>query len=160
MSINNSSSKISFKELPSELSSLFIKRSAIDIFICLIIIGCCLFFRSKELWIIALIIIILLNVLNFYFFWQLCNGRFYILEAVCKNITISKIKLFNSETKVELLLQNHDFYYTLNISKQAAKNITEDMALRVYVSTNNAYKKSDKQIVIINPILIVPIWGK
>ena len=160
MFTNNSSSKISFKELPTELSSLFIKRSIMDVFLCLIIVGCCLLFRSKELWIIAFVVVILLNIMNLIFFWQLRNGKFYILEAVCKKITVSKIKLFNSESKVELLLQNRDFYYTLNVSKQTAKNLVEDMTLRVYVSTNNAYQKSDKQIVIVNPILIVPIFEK
>lgn len=98
-----------------------------------------------------------MNVMNLLFYFQLTRGRLNILDAVCENVKVSNSKFMRSDSKVELLLKNDKYYYTINTSKNMAKNISENMRVRVYVTNGNAYKKNDEQVVILNPILIAPL---
>lgn len=153
----NNKTCLKFSELPFELSILFVRRTAVDLFISIILIIGCFYFRSKQMTALILLAIAIINIINFLFYSQLMRGQLNVLDAVCVKMNVSHFKLLRSDSKVELLLKNDKYYYTLNTSKHMAKNIAENMKVRIYVTSGNAYKKSDEQVVILNPILISPL---
>lgn len=152
--------KLSFKDLPEEIGALFVQRTIIDAVLSAILIIISTFLHIKGVWLISIVCILFLWLLHGLFYWKLCNTGVYILEAECVTVKKSDFKLTNSDSKYELLLRNDTHYYTVHVSRQTAKSLSEGMALRVYVFENNAYQKNSEYVVLMNPILITPIISK